>query len=368
MKILHLEASPGWGGQEIRILRESEGMRKRGHEVILAPAKGGGLARYGREAGFTVYELEYKKPKAISCFLKILSIIKKEKIDLINTHSSLDSWLGGIAAKLMKIPLVRTRHLSTPVRKGLNSRLLYNYLTDYVVTTCSSIIPALAEQSGKPLHYFQSIPTGVDPSAITFSAEEPNLFRKQLGIQPDDVLVGMVCFMRSWKGVHDFLKAADLLRSEKRLKWVIVGGGHSEEYMKKANELNLSGIVHFTGHLENPFPAIAALDIFALLSTAHEGVSQASLQAAYLQKPLIATGIGGLGEVCLNGVTGVQVPPFSGEEVAKAVLRLKNDPALRRAMGKRAEELVQKKFTIEIMLDAMEKVFLQNIERKSKVG
>src|SRR5204863_6242297 len=108
--------------QEIRILRESEGLRARGHTIILAPPKGGGLVPHAREKGFTVYELVYKKSRALQCLRRILKIIADEKIEVINSHSSLDSWLGGIAAKMKKIPLVRTRHLSTPVRKGLNSR------------------------------------------------------------------------------------------------------------------------------------------------------------------------------------------------------------------------------------------------------
>ena len=59
MNILHLEASPGWGGQEMRILREAEGMRQRGHTVILAVMRGGGLVGKAREAGFVVYELNF---------------------------------------------------------------------------------------------------------------------------------------------------------------------------------------------------------------------------------------------------------------------------------------------------------------------
>ncbi len=77
-------------------------------------------------------------------------------------------------------------------------------------------------------------------------------------------------------------------RDVPHLKWILIGGGHEESYRKKAQELSLPNWI-FTGHLINPFPAIASLDHFALLSNAHEGVSQASLQAAYLEKPLLMT-------------------------------------------------------------------------------
>jgi glycosyltransferase involved in cell wall biosynthesis len=357
MNILHLEASAGWGGQEIRILREAEGMRLRGHTVILAVTKGGGLVSRAREAGFTVYELNFRRPAWPICLLQLLNIMRRHQIQIVNTHSSLDSWIGGIAARMGRRAIVRTRHLSTPIKQGWNSRMVYGKLADFVVTTCASILPMIAKQSGKPASLCRSIATGVDPDKIRVQPSEAEEFRKQLGISPDDFLVGTACFMRSWKGIDDLLKAADLLRNTPKLKWVIIGGGHAERHKKLAQELKLNDIVHFTGHLDNPFPGLAALDVFALLSTAHEGVSQAILQAAYLSKPLLATSTGGLGEVCIGQITGLNVPPFAPEMVAKAVLSMKNNPALREQLGRRARLLVEDQFTLTHTLDQMEQVY-----------
>lgn len=126
MKILHTEASPGWGGQEMRILREAEGMRSRGHEVIFAIREAGGLVKPARDAGFLVYEIPFTKKTLFSTFFQLLKIIRKQAIDLVNTHSSFDAWIGGLAAKLSGSRVIRTRHLSTPIRTGWNSRILYN--------------------------------------------------------------------------------------------------------------------------------------------------------------------------------------------------------------------------------------------------
>lgn len=104
-----------------------------------------------------------------------------------------------------------------------------------------------------------------------------------------------------------------------------------------------------------------ALDIFTLLSTANEGISQATLQAGYFQKPLVTTTIGGLPEVCLQGDTGILVPPSSPEKVASAVLKLFDDPLERRAMGQRARKLVENKFTMQHTLDQMENIYHQLI-------
>ncbi|MGB7978114.1 MAG: glycosyltransferase family 4 protein [Chlamydiales bacterium] len=357
MNILHLEASPGWGGQEMRILREAEGMRQRGHTVILAVMRGGGLVGKAREAGFVVYELNFHKRGWFLSLFQLLQIFRRHRIDLVNTHSSLDSWIGGIAARLARKTIVRTRHLSTPIKGGLNSRLLYGKLSDFVVTTCASILPMVIEQSGKPACRCRSIATGVDPRQIQVQGDEITAFREALGMAPEVFLVGTACFMRSWKGVDDLLKAADLLRGVPQLKWVVIGGGHAERHKRLAAELKLEEIVTFTGHLERPFPALAALDLFTLLSTAHEGVSQAILQAAYLGKPLLSTRIGGLSEVCVDQVTGINVSPFAPQEVAEGVLRLKENKGMREQFGESAHRLVADRFTLNHTLDQMEEVY-----------
>jgi glycosyltransferase involved in cell wall biosynthesis len=375
LKILHLEASPGWGGQEMRILKEAEGMRLRSHEVILGVMKKGKLVQAAKEAGFRVYELNFYKTHWIFSLIKLIWLIKKHRIDIVNTHSSLDSWIGGIAARICGVFVVRTRHLSTPIKKGLNSLFLYGKLADRVVTTCSSILPMIIEQSKKPSSLCSSIPTGVETRKIQVDPEKKKQFRESLGLNEDHFLVGTACFMRSWKGILDLLQAADHLRNQKEIRWVIIGGGHEALYRAKAKEWNLDGIVFFTGHLKDPFAAMDALDIFTLLSTAHEGVSQSILQAGFLEKPLIATPVGGLQEVCIHEKTGLLVNPFSPKEVALSVMHLKENKEKRLLFGKKAKQLVTEHFLIEHTLNQMENLYLslwssasQKLKRKISVG
>ena len=220
----------------------------------------------------------------------------------------------------------------------MNSHLLYKGLADYVVTTSSCIIPVIQAQSRLPSSRIRCVSTGVDPAVIKADPEEVKRFRSHFIKNEDEILVGTACFVRSWKGVQDLMQAAKIVKEQdKRIKWVVIGGGHVKDYMSSVDTLGIKDVLSFTGHLESPYAAIGALDIFALLSTAHEGVSQASLQAAYLQRPLITTSIGGLPEVCIQGETGLIVPPFSPEKVAEAVLQLANDPALRKTMGENAK-------------------------------
>jgi glycosyltransferase involved in cell wall biosynthesis len=357
LRILHTENSWGWGGQEIRILREAEGMRKRGHEVVFAIVPGGLLIPRAQEAGFKVYEINFRRRYLFSSIPRLLKIIKEEKIDIINTHSSKDAWIAGIAGRLAKRKIVRTRHLSTPVKPGFNSRFLYRHLLDYLMTTCSSIIPKICQQSGLSPELARCVATGIEPSEQEVNEDEVRKFREKMAIGKDDILIGTLCFLREWKGIEEFIGAAKILKGDKELKWMIVGGGLVEKYQQLARDLGVGEQIIFTGHMEMPQIALASFDLFLLLSTGHEGISQASLQAAFYEKPLITTTIGGLPEVCIEGETGLLVPPFSSEKVAEAVRKLSRDFTLRKKMGEKAKELVLQKFTMEHTLDQIEEVY-----------
>lgn len=361
MQILHTESSEGWGGQEIRILKEAEGMRARGHTVILAVARKAALVEKARNAGFIVYEINYKRRDFFRSLICLHRIIKKHAVEVVNTHSSKDAWLGGFAARLAGVKIVRTRHLSASIRKGVNSRLLYRTLADFIVTTSSAVIPMIARQAKMPLARCRCVPTGVNPSVISVQEEEKEKFRSCLQVQKSDFLVGTVCVVRSWKGIFDFLKAAAILKNEKEIRWVIVGGGHLSEYQAAAKELGVEKNVTFTGQIDSPYAAMASMDVFALLSTANEGISQATLQASYLERPLITTSVGGLPEVCLDEETGLVVPSFSPEKFAAAVLRLKADPGECERMGKRGKKLVEERFLLSKTLDSMEAVYAETV-------
>lgn len=356
MKIMHTESSMGWGGQEMRILAEAEGMRERGHKVFFAVSHDCELAKRAKQKGFIVHTFCFKKKAALITIWKLLLLYKKERIDIVNTHSSLDAWVAGIAARLSKKPIVRTRHLSTYIRGGLNGFILYNKLADFVVSTSCSVLPLLQEKAALTRSRMQCIATGVNPM-ITKSVRDSAGFRKQIGVKPKDILVGTACVMRSWKGIPDLLRAADLLRNHQHIKWVLIGGGYLDQYVVMIREMELEGIVICTGHLESPYTAINALDIFMLLSTAHEGVSQAVLQADFFKRPLITTSIGGLPEVCIHKKTGLRVPASAPGAVAQAVLEMVRNPSLRESLGEHAKALVEKKYMITHTLDQMEAVY-----------
>lgn len=356
MNILHTEYSQGWGGQEIRIFTEAQGMRDRGYHVFFAVQKGAELGKRAKVAGFEVLECDFRRRKCLITIPQLVRFIKKNRIELVNTHSSKDAWIGGIAARIGGAKIIRTRHLTGHIRGGINSLFLYKLLADYVITTSSSIIPIISKKARIPINQLCCIATGINPDKVHSTQEEVKAFREKFSIKDTDFVVGTLCVVRSWKGIADFIQTAEAFKTNAAIKFLVVGGGHLDKFKSLAEEKDLGNLI-FTGHMENPFPALMSFDIFCLLSTANEGISQASLQAAYLRKPMITTRTGGLPEVCVDRDTGFLVDNCSPEQIIDKIKAIMSDPTMAKQMGDNGRKLVEGKFTIKHMLDQTEGVY-----------
>ncbi|GAB4234354.1 MAG: glycosyltransferase family 4 protein [Chlamydiales bacterium] len=357
VRVLHTEASVGWGGQEIRILQECIAMRDKGHQVLLVVEREAKLGQHARKHGFLVHEVSFSYSSSPKTIFKLVRLIIQEKIEIMNTHSSLDAWIAGIAARLTRCKIVRTRHISAKIKPGLNSRALYHFLADFTVTTCEEVAEVIRRQASLTTKRCRSIPTGIQPNQIKFTQDEVSNFKAKHNLKDEDFIIGTACILRSWKGIEDLIHAATLTKKE-NIKWVIVGNGPGfEYYQKQAMDKNLNDRVIFTDFLENPYFAIASFDVFAMLSTANEGVSQATLQGAFLEKPLITTPTGGLREICVDGLTGYSVPINSPGAVAEKVQFFSENRHKAHEMGKAARELVLSEFTFERTLHEVEKVY-----------
>ena len=101
MRILHTEASQGWGGQEIRIINESKIFSEKGHAVAIATNPNSPLAKNAKKAGLSVIEINLTK-KNISNLLSLRLAIKNFSPDVISCHSSTDHWLSALARIFLK--------------------------------------------------------------------------------------------------------------------------------------------------------------------------------------------------------------------------------------------------------------------------
>ena len=355
LAVVHTEASLGWGGQEIRILSESQGMIRRGHEVrLLCPAE----ARIYGEAppwGIPVTALPIGR-KRLAGVKALAAWLRSHRCDIVNTHSSTDSWLAALALAMLKrpCPMVRTRHISAPIPRNLASRWLYERATARIVTTGEALKRQLVEVNGFTAGRIESVPTGVD--AQRFCPGDRAAARRALGLAEGGFLVGIVATLRSWKGHRYLVEALAQLPEDVHL--VIVGDGPQREALEKqVDDKGLRARVRFAGNQADVVPWLQALDAFALPSYANEGVPQALVQAMLVGLPCVTTTAGSISELAEHDATALVVPTQNAHALVAALGRLVDDPALRARLGEAARRHCAERFSYENMLDRMEAIY-----------
>lgn len=356
--ILHTESSLGWGGQERRILAEAMAMRARGHRLFLACDPQGELFSRGRQAGFTVLPLNFGGWRNLAAGLALRRFLGREGVDILNTHSSLDSWVGMLALTGLKKPfLVRTRHLSTPVKSSWPTRRLYQ-APAATITTSEGIKELLQQRVGADPGRVFSIPTGVSLKDFAPRAADVVLLER-LKIPGYSFVWGMVSVLRSWKGHLYALEALkELVNAGVQTHLLVVGEGPYRSLIEpRIKELGLAEQVRLVGYQEDVAPWLALMEVVVMASYAHEGVPQAALQALALGKPVVGTTVGGIPEVVIPGETGLLVPPKDPPALARALRELWEQQELREKMGQQGRQMVVEKYSLEQMAAAVEGVY-----------
>jgi glycosyltransferase involved in cell wall biosynthesis len=359
LDILHTEASLGWGGQEQRILVEALAMRQRGHRPVFACDPRGELYRRAQEQNFPVTPIVFGGLSNLCAWMTLRRLLGVGAADILNTHSSLDSWVGTLAWRSLRAQplLVRTRHLSTRVRNNWPTRWLYQ-TPAAIITTGQVTKDLLVERLGVPARRIFSIPTGVEMTEFVPRERSLELLAR-VGIPADAFIFGCVAVLRSWKG-HLYLLEAfqELIQGGARAFLILVGEGPYRVVIEeKIVQLGLQHWVRLLGFQEHVAPWFALMDVMVLASYSNEGVPQSLLQALAMARPVLGTTVGGIPEVIVEGETGLLVPPREARRLAQAMGRLMADPDYREELGRRGRELVMERFTIEMMAAEIEAVY-----------
>ncbi len=356
--ILHTESSPGWGGQEVRNLTEARWLRDLGWRVLVACRPGGGILARAQRAGITAFPLSMRTPWDFSSVVRLAGLIRREHVDLVNTHSSVDAWLGGMAARLAGVPVVRSRHVSIPIRRRLNP--VYTLLADRVITsgeTIRRLVIAAGVSPGKVV----SIPAGVD--LADFSRPAGDRIRGEFG--PGRPVIGSIAMFRGSKGHDLLLEAFDRLRGQfPEARLLLVGDGIRRTWVESlVRERGLEGRVTFTGFREDVPDLLGAMDCFVLASTRTEGVPQSLLQAMAAGIPVVASAVGGIPEVIEDGATGLLVPQGDPGALAEAVGTVVKDPESARRRAEAARALVGAQFSRERVMERLATLYMELIAR-----
>jgi glycosyltransferase involved in cell wall biosynthesis len=335
--VLHTEASIGFGGQELRIVAESRWLLDHGWDALIAGQPGSPLLDEGRRQGVPAVAVRMRRVVDPPALLTLRRLMTMRGVSLVHTHSSVDSWLGGLAGRSLGLPVVRSRHvtIAIPRRRSAVYRLAHRIISS------GEAAGRVVAASGVPASRIVAIAPGVDTGRF-----HPGLsgaaVRTELGLG-ESPTVGLVANIRGSKGHDVFLEAARaVLAQAPATRFLIVGDGIGfEDVRRRVGALGLEAAVRMTGFRRDVPEVMAALDVLVLPSIRSEAASQVIPQALAIGTPVVATDVGGSAEMVRDQETGRLVPPGDPAALAAATLDCLSDPERARAMARRGQAVVR---------------------------
>jgi len=280
---------------------------------------------------------------------RLVRLIRRRRIDAVITVGAGDKMFWGrLAAWLAGVPVICSALHSTglPDHVELPNRLLAP-ITDAFIAVAAPHGRYLAEHEGCPAHKVRVIPNGVDLER--FHPRWPNrLLQQELGLAPENPVVGIVAALRPEKNHPLFLRAAALVHRElPQARFLIVGDGPQRDELESlAAELSISEVVHFLG-TRHDVPEVLALVDVLVLSSHMEANPISILEAMAAEKPVVATRVGSVKETVVDGKTGYLVAPDEAGGVAQRVVELLKDRPRAAAMGRAGRERVIANWSID---------------------
>lgn len=319
------------------------------------------LTRVLRDAGVGVVSFpvgRYYTPRAIQRTHALAALIRGQKPDIVQTFHFKSDLLGAIAARAADVPWIISSRRDMGDNKKPWQRLLNrgaNRFFHGFIAVCDAVGEALAVREGVRPERITRIYNGVD--AIRYSPADVatrGILRADLGLSPEDFVVGMVAVFRPEKDYKVFFEAIRRLHmSIPRLKAIAVGSGPTLEAQRNwCRDAGLEGIVIFPGAVQNVEKYLQMFDVACFVPSQNEGFSNALLEKMSMGLPVVATDVGGNREAVVNSFNGVLIPPGDSRRLEEALLFLYQRPDLRKEMGQRSRHRVETLFTLERMITA----------------
>ena len=380
MRIVHVITRLIVGGAQENTLLSCEGQHDRGHEVTLitGPALGpeGSLMDRAATYGYQVIRAEQMRRSILplkdhQTYRWLIKLLRSLRPDVVHTHSSKAGILGRWAAHRAKVPaIVHTVHgLAFTASTSRVVNTLYKALERQAAPITTKIVcvaHAMRDQSlaagiGTREQYV-TIYSGMDTRPFLDPPRARDQVRRELGLGDDDVAVGTIARLFHLKGHDDLLEMAPSLATRHpKLKFLWVGDGLLRpQFEQRIAQMGLRDRFILTGLVPPArIPELAnAMDVLVHPSR-REGLARALPQAALAGKPVVTYAVDGNREGVVDGETGIVVPPFDQEQLARSVDRLVADESLRRSMGETGRRFAMERFDGRVMVDALENLYRQ---------
>jgi glycosyltransferase involved in cell wall biosynthesis len=361
LHILHSEAAPGWGGQEIRVFQECQLLLERGHRVSIVCQPDSPLGKKCNlliHPNLNYFPLTMKRAFSLSALFSLIKIIKLSQPDILHSHSSIDSWLIAMAGTLLGIPIIRSRHVMIPIRQHVLNHWLYAKAPHRVLVSGEGIRKMVAEHAKVPVNKIISIPAGVDFRKFDCQISGEKV-REELGVSPGQPLIGKIAVIRGWKGYDYFVDSVPLvLNKYSDARFVIVGSGPGYETIRsKIKNQGLSKYIFMLGHRSDIPEIMAALDIQCVASFAVEGTTQVIPQAFAMKTPVVSTRIESIIPILGNGEWGILVEPKNSQDMANGIIKLLEDNDLAQSMINKAYTFSKNELSVNKMMNRLETIY-----------
>ena len=312
-------------------------------------------------AGFAVHLLKKKPGIDISLIWRLAKLIRSQRIDIVHTHGINPFFYGTLAGLMAAKPvMVQTDHArgTFPVaRKEMLSEKVLSYAVDRIVAVSEGVKQDLVTYEHIAPAKIDVITNGIDPSKYQ-AAVDPARKRQELGLAPEDQVVGLGVRLSPQKGIRYLIDAfSRLTKRTSNTKLLIIGDGELRPALERqARGLGLGKQVIFGGYRNDIAEILPAIDIYVLPSL-WEGHPLVLLEAMAARRPVIASDIPGNRETVVDGKTGLLVAPENAEALTHAIDTLIADPELRRRMGANGYQHLLANHTLEQTINRYAELF-----------
>jgi glycosyltransferase involved in cell wall biosynthesis len=298
-----------------------------------------------------------------SPLLAAIKLVRKEKIDLIETHGYKACFIGLFLKIFSRKPWITVLHGHTAENLKMN---FFSWLELRMARYADRIVTVSAEMrrrlilGGLPAGKTVTIHNAIDPSQ--FITAEQTITRTRFGVGKHEFLIGIVGRFSPEKGQDLFIKAFKLLAlSNPQVKVIFIGEGPTEaEIRAMVHKYGLENRVVFAGYQPEILSFYQILDLIVMPSRS-EGLPSVALEALFYRVPVVATAVGGTGEVIINEKTGLLVSPEDPEKLSAAIARMITDSSLQKSVAEAGFELISERFLPEARTRAFERLY-ENLE------
>jgi glycosyltransferase involved in cell wall biosynthesis len=378
VKILHLITRLVVGGSQDNTLLTIAGHDRTRFTVHLASNPEGVWIDRAVQATDTFHPLPHLNnpihpTEDIKALTDLVHLLRRERFDLVHTHSSKAGILGRLAARMVGVPaVVHTIH-GFPFHDFMPAwkRQLYINLersirpcTDFFIPVCELNRQEAFKLGLLSLENSQTVYSGIDFAKLDRPSNLQET-RQQLEIPDGWNTIVMVGRLDDQKAPYYLIDAfSQVLNHYPNTLLLFVGEGELEEQLQhQVRQLEIEKFVRFLGSREDVPEILKVADIFAL-SSLWEGLGRAMTEAMLVGKPVVVPNIYGIPETVHQNQTGLLFPAADVEQLAEHLIYLLQYPQERDRLGQKAQELTRKLFDAKLMVQNIEQIYEKVLSQK----